>query len=208
MFAMKPGTGQCRRGSSSSIRPGSSEPSRRCPCSLRAHRRGLSTVNRYYDPQTGQFLSVDPEVRQTKQAYTYVGDNPIGNRDPSGEHPAPAPGRGDGACTSVVLVHRAWEWVFYNQRIWLNPCANRKVITGIALSASVLRHAGPAIGAIIAAVGAVWATQLELYGWMGGYGDVDIKSTLFPIPTPPTPYPAIASLGGWRPNQPNLSGEW
>ena len=96
MFAMKPGTGQCRRGSSSSIRPGSSEPSRRCPCSPRGHRRGLSTVNRYYDPQTGQFLSVDPMVSQTLEPYQYVKDNPVGEVDPSGETFVGAYAQGNG----------------------------------------------------------------------------------------------------------------
>jgi hypothetical protein len=41
-------------------------------------------VGRYYDPQTGQFLSVDPKVQQTLQAYLYVGDNPTNTRDPLG----------------------------------------------------------------------------------------------------------------------------
>jgi len=33
---------------------------------------------------TGQFLSVDPEVQQTQQAYLYVGDDPVNGADPSG----------------------------------------------------------------------------------------------------------------------------
>jgi uncharacterized protein RhaS with RHS repeats len=41
-------------------------------------------VGRYYDPGTGQFLSVDPKVPQTLQAYLYVGDDPVNGSDPSG----------------------------------------------------------------------------------------------------------------------------
>jgi len=41
-------------------------------------------VGRYYDPKTGQFLSVDPEVRETQQPYGYAGDDPTNVIDPSG----------------------------------------------------------------------------------------------------------------------------
>ena len=41
-------------------------------------------VDRYYDPQTGQFLSVDPKVQVTKQPYVYVNDDPMRGSDPSG----------------------------------------------------------------------------------------------------------------------------
>ena len=45
-------------------------------------------VGRYYDPQTGQFLSVDPMVEQTRQAYLYSGDDPVNGIDPSGLVPS------------------------------------------------------------------------------------------------------------------------
>ena len=41
-------------------------------------------VNRYYDPSTGQFLSVDPLVGITDQPYEYVGGDPVNGSDPSG----------------------------------------------------------------------------------------------------------------------------
>jgi len=41
-------------------------------------------VDRYYDPQTGQFLSVDPMVQATQQAYIYAGDDPVDGTDPNG----------------------------------------------------------------------------------------------------------------------------
>jgi len=40
---------------------------------------------RQYDPTQGRFLSVDPLVDQTGQAYQYAGDNPVDNADPSGQ---------------------------------------------------------------------------------------------------------------------------
>jgi hypothetical protein len=41
-------------------------------------------VGRYYDPQTGQFLSVDAKVQQTLEAYLYVGGDPVNEIDPNG----------------------------------------------------------------------------------------------------------------------------
>ncbi len=40
---------------------------------------------RAYNPATGLFLSVDPLLAQTQQPYLYAGDNPVDNRDPSGQ---------------------------------------------------------------------------------------------------------------------------
>jgi RHS repeat-associated protein len=42
-------------------------------------------VNRYYDPASDQFLSVDPLVSSTRAPYYYAGDNAVNNTDPSGE---------------------------------------------------------------------------------------------------------------------------
>jgi RHS repeat-associated protein len=41
-------------------------------------------INRYYDPGTGQFLSVDPAVSQTGQPYSYADGNPVNASDPNG----------------------------------------------------------------------------------------------------------------------------
>jgi hypothetical protein len=39
--------------------------------------RDVYLLDRYYDPTTGQFLTVDPNVAQTGQPYAYTGDNPV-----------------------------------------------------------------------------------------------------------------------------------
>ncbi|MGD0442223.1 MAG: RHS repeat-associated core domain-containing protein [Acidimicrobiales bacterium] len=41
-------------------------------------------VGRYYDPHTGQFLSVDPLVDETEQAYAYAGGDPVNLSDQLG----------------------------------------------------------------------------------------------------------------------------
>jgi len=39
---------------------------------------------RDYDPNVGQFLQVDPALANTRQAYAYVGNNPLAASDPTG----------------------------------------------------------------------------------------------------------------------------
>jgi RHS repeat-associated protein len=56
----------------------------RCPSHRRRATEIASPVNRYYDPGTGQFLSVDPLVNLTEQPYQYAGDDPVNNTDPTG----------------------------------------------------------------------------------------------------------------------------
>jgi RHS repeat-associated protein len=42
-------------------------------------------LNRYYNPATGQFISVDPDLNQTLEPYGYAGDNPVSSKDPTGD---------------------------------------------------------------------------------------------------------------------------
>jgi RHS repeat-associated protein len=44
----------------------------------------LFLINRYYDPATAQFLSIDPDVATTGQPYSYTGDDPLNATDPMG----------------------------------------------------------------------------------------------------------------------------
>jgi uncharacterized protein RhaS with RHS repeats len=46
---------------------------------------------RWYDPGTGQFLSLDPLESETGAAYYYAGDNPTDETDPTGEDAIPVP---------------------------------------------------------------------------------------------------------------------
>ncbi|MGH9019566.1 MAG: hypothetical protein ACRDV0_00905 [Acidimicrobiales bacterium] len=41
-------------------------------------------INRYYDPGTDQFLSIDPAVAVTGQPYVFTNDNPQNSTDPLG----------------------------------------------------------------------------------------------------------------------------
>jgi RHS repeat-associated protein len=41
-------------------------------------------INRYYDPSTDQFLSIDPDVATTDQPYLFTNDDPLNAEDPLG----------------------------------------------------------------------------------------------------------------------------
>ena len=84
----------------------------------------------YYDPATGQFVTVDPLVDQTEQAYAYVGGDPVNLTDPSGQsipidfgdrssiytasggsngaHPG-APVWGGGSANGYTCTQQAWD---------------------------------------------------------------------------------------------------
>jgi uncharacterized protein RhaS with RHS repeats len=53
-------------------------------CRVHAARNG-DAVHRYYDPATGQFLSMDPLDAVTNQPYSYVNNDPANVTDPSGQ---------------------------------------------------------------------------------------------------------------------------
>lgn len=44
-------------------------------------------IDRYYDPSTDQFLSVDPDLADTGQPYAFTGDDPLNATDPLGLKP-------------------------------------------------------------------------------------------------------------------------
>jgi hypothetical protein len=46
-----------------------------------------SVINRYYDPSTDQFLSIDPDVAATDQPYVFTNDDPLNAEDPLGNDP-------------------------------------------------------------------------------------------------------------------------
>jgi hypothetical protein len=57
---------------------------------------------RYYDPSTGQFLTVDPLVAVTGQSYAYTGDDPVNGVDPMGLCTIPGEGQlYPGACATT-----------------------------------------------------------------------------------------------------------
>ncbi len=90
---------------------------------------GLSyLINRYYDPATGQFTSLDPLVDQTLQPYAYTAGDPVSQTDPTGldggdagspHHdrlPAPLPATGAGGFPW-------WRWLNHEHDLAVSATA-------------------------------------------------------------------------------------
>src|SRR5579884_3621320 len=63
-------------------------------------------VHRYYDPGTGQFLSVDSDLSSTHRPYAYANDNPTNSSDPSGLC-SPLPTPQDAYCIEFDAFYQA-----------------------------------------------------------------------------------------------------
>jgi hypothetical protein len=64
--------------------PGCSPRSRHVSYDLHRSLSVDCSVGRYYDPGTGQLLSVGPMVGRTGEPYAYAYDSPVNEKDPSG----------------------------------------------------------------------------------------------------------------------------
>ncbi|MDA8357495.1 MAG: RHS repeat-associated core domain-containing protein [Actinomycetota bacterium] len=94
-------------------------------------------VNRYYDPATAQFLSVDPLVGITGQPYAYAGDDPVNASDPSGLITCPSWVPGCGVVTDVQntvsgVVKRNTIGLCLNGEVGAGPAAFASLCLGFA----------------------------------------------------------------------------
>jgi RHS repeat-associated protein len=80
----------------------------------------LYLVNRYYNPATGQFLSVDPDVATSGQPYGYAGGNPVDNTDPTGLLFMGAAGQ-----TYAIPYVPTYNYGFYIQDLPRTPAQKR-----------------------------------------------------------------------------------
>jgi RHS repeat-associated protein len=162
-------------------------------------------VNRYYDSESAQFLSVDPALSITGKPFEYASDAPTAFVDPSGEKKIPGPG-GSG-CTPVAETHTGWSWFQFWGWLWLNPCLNSMVIAGVEIGSEIIGALPYWAATVFSLVTTVLAKLMENYGDRCGGGDVDIKVSLIPPIPIPVPFPVCWS-GGWIPDHPNMSGRW
>jgi RHS repeat-associated protein len=61
-------------------------------------------INRYYDPATDEFLSIDPDVATTDQPYVFTNDNPLNSEDPLGSELVALMGSGAEPTADAVKV--------------------------------------------------------------------------------------------------------
>ena len=69
------------------------------------------SINRYYDPSTAQFLSIDPLLAKSGQPYAFTADDPLNVTDPLGELGCGSLPFGGGVCHNLVqAAHKAAKW--------------------------------------------------------------------------------------------------
>jgi hypothetical protein len=119
------------------------------------HRAVTSAINRYYDPATDEFLSIDPQVDQTNQPYVFTGDDPLNAEDPLG-----LCSWWDVACDAV----KAAKWAVHHPL---------EVAIGISLVASVVATGGADLAFVGLTVSVDEAsTAATFFGAAGTVGDI------------------------------------
>lgn len=152
----------------------------------------LYLVNRYYDPTTGLFLSVDPALRTTNQPYVYAADNPLSASDPTGTYSQAGPCEGNLHWPHVSSSKRRklkqdWISVDYSVR-----CHQTAVAAGVITIVKYGFWGAPiyqAIGRVNGIVPAVWPV------WRTWYHVAERRCNS----TASTPFQAFAVVGvAWR----------
>jgi RHS repeat-associated protein len=119
-------------------------------------------IGRYYDPETGQFMSIDPKIQQTQQAYLYTGDDPVNATDPTGMTNVGAPGEasspdvrchgGRKVCDDNGLggLIKALTVIVKAEKDTVHFVATHKEVVTIALTVVGAASALTGVGAVIA----------------------------------------------------------
>lgn len=172
-----------------------------------------SSIHRYYDPATGQFLSVDPMVALTQAPYSYAGDNPVNNGDPMGlskcGHPTSlwdtigslidciSKGNAGGAVktiatsslrtASTVVANsppgQALSWVSQATGTSLGGCAGGSAFGGFGVTGSICYYATPS-----------GQSGITLEGGAGGGGPFGANFLIGPSVSNAQ---NLSDLGGW-----------
>jgi RHS repeat-associated protein len=186
--------------------------SRLFPSEVRRNGRGVC-VARYYDPATGQFLSVDPEVSETLTPFAYAGDDPVNANDPSGLSPG-APATGE--CEQVGGTWISDPSAVEAQSLWFGHCLrpmhytsvvgevvhfldeHKAAIAEIAVGVAVVVVVTIASGGIadVVAIGAAGASS-EVAEAVAGGAAVGLFGVSFPLDATIALLPvAFVGIGG------------
>ena len=102
-----------------------------------------SSVHRYYDPVTAQFVSVDPALGVTGQPYAYAGGDPVNGVDPTGMFGWSDVGHTLNAMVSQSLPARIAQAVTNATGLTMGGCAGGSYFGGPALNANLCWVATP-----------------------------------------------------------------
>jgi hypothetical protein len=139
-----------------------------------------SVVNRYYDPTTGMFFTVDPDVMETGQSYAYAGDDPVNMEDPSGTITCPSwlPGCGVVTDAQNAIAGSFKAAVQFVDKNASSISAASGLLAAVALSIPVVGEvASPILGAVSVVTGAI-ATSEDIQGGNDLQAALDSLGTL------------------------------
>ena len=95
--------------------------------------------NRYHDPTTGVFLSVDPLVSKTGESYLYASGNPTTLSDPDGLESLPG---GEWMYEDIGAVSKTWDSRHGHYKAMVNTWTDLNHMTG----RGPMRNVGPGYG--------------------------------------------------------------
>ncbi len=194
-------------------------------CRHRDHLRAY-LVNRYYDPTTAQFLSIDPLVAVTGEPYQYAGDDPVNGSDPSGLITTPACGGNGPVGTSQQRLKQECAGELQSLKAGIRSvCANSGGCGGSGCGTwaihcrypaiplvGVLVVAGCATGGCAAAVAAA-APVCMRYGmavissWAIGTGPSNTTLENPPVVDQPAPPNLFIETPSWLQQEEQQSGQ-
>ena len=150
---------------------------------------GECAVWRYYDPASGQFLTVDPLVDQTQQAYAYVEDDPVGVSDPTGR------------CSSTPLglktsMHHAARMLAAS--VNPSPAGIAGLNLGLGLGNSDQAQAGPPCRVLLHLAN----------GWQTGARFTGAARAEVICPDATSIWGAISVINQWSPEQGPITGDF
>ena len=126
-----------------------------------------SVVNRYYDPATDQFLSIDPDVATTNQPYVFTNDNPLNFTDPSGEVAVALMGGGSQSLkqeAATINLMLESQMTNFGGPVGVTPFVTVASLNGTSFLALVLTPDDPGKGKIKVTILSPNAKQLESKG--------------------------------------------
>jgi hypothetical protein len=111
-----------------------------------------SVVNRYYDPVTDQFLSVDLDVAKTDQPYAFANDNPLNSGDPLGDIPMQSQDIGTETNQHLAQVVATILW------------GQRKQLVALHMGSTNWSTAIGGVGVILTGIGAALSITVLIAG--------------------------------------------
>jgi uncharacterized protein RhaS with RHS repeats len=135
---------------------------------------------RFYSPNLGRFLQVDPVgYGDGLNLYAYVGDDPVNNTDPNGEFANIVLGAGIGGIASLAGAYNSNQNITFTEG--LRAFGAGAIVGGLtaavpiggSLAASVIRNAGAgsignAVGQLIGGAENINGEQAAIQGLIGG----------------------------------------